>query len=128
MFPKDISSKIFYQFTNDIDEFKTNLQKTLNEYKKDIFDYICENFDEYDYNRCVMQERENFKFEDYREFLEQNYFTVQELNNDQLIRLKHLIEIINYGCHNMDKENNVAFRTSGFCFDNNKKLVIFNER
>ena len=109
-FPKDVSKKIYIEFVEDIDEFKTNSKEKINKYRNEIYDFIRDTFDEYDYKRCMCH---NIIF---------------RVTEEVIIRLIHLKNLIDCGCCNMDKESNITFSRSGFCFDNDTNLVIFNNR
>ena len=53
---------------------------------------------------------------------------IKTLSKSEILELLVLMNLIQKGIGNMDKESMVVFNASGFCYDANGKLVIFNER
>ena len=54
---------------------------------------------------------------------------IDKCDSNMTIWLINLIKLIKkQKIHNMDKETMVDFDSSGFCWNKDKKLVIFNER
>ncbi len=106
-----------------------------------IFDFITENMTSYDLSRNdddakwkFVDEYDSDDDSDVEEELNYDAFKkfqlvqLESLSEPELFNLVLLMNMINNGISIMDKECMVAFDSSGFCFDKNGKLVIFNER
>lgn len=130
IFPRDISDLIYNGFLNDIDEFATDSITIVENYKRRIFCYICENFTQEDYNRCMhtcMDCNNAWDFGAYCQFIDYNRKIIFDLNKRQVFKLMNLIALIENDMLACDKEDYMAFPISGFCY-NREGLIIFNER
>ena len=124
--PKDLSLKIYKDFLNDLDDFKTNSSRIINHYRDLLFDFICEKMNKDEYERCRKIFPDEWKM-DYYHFINHNRNKLNECSEKNIIRLMHIMTMIKENMWNMDLESCVPFQTSGFCFTNNC-LVLFNYR
>lgn len=70
-----------------------------------------------------------FEFASIDALYEFNDKIIDKLNPTKLLEVICLIKLINKrGLKNMDKESFVVWDASGFCWNNKKELVLFNER
>lgn len=136
-FPKDLSKKIYNEFVDDYEGFIRNTNDKIYEYKKVIYEFVKQNFDDYDFERFIFKNYSQQNILDgylpphknINEFIEYNKNVINKLENKEVYFLMQLIDRINYkSICNMDKEHMTSFRTSGFYWDKDGKLVIFNER
>lgn len=112
-------------------------------YKSYIYNFIKEKFTknslervktQYSYWKKSADEdgreiHNNWDFNDYEEFSLFNKRVVNGLNEDDVdLLLKMINNINNKKFDLMDKESMTAFRGSGFCYNSDGKLIIFNER
>ena len=65
---------------------------------------------------------------DYEIFKKKQHEYINKLNLKQLKELKCLMKMIKSGICIMDKEDMVTFNASGFCFNSEGKIIVFNER
>lgn len=92
-----------------------------------LYEYICDRMDSYDLERAESDDT-NWNFEDYVEFKKWQKKCLKSKSEKELERLLVLMELIEDGIGNMDKESMAVFTASGFCFDKTGTLVIFSER
>jgi len=94
--------------------------------KKIIKKFVKSTIDDYDIERTDMDE---WHFKDIDALYEFNDIIINNLDDTMVMWLCQLIKYIKKDkiC-NMDKETMVPFPTSGFCWNLEGKLVIFNER
>lgn len=101
----------------------------LTDSKKSIFEFIKSTVSVYDFER---QKEENLKYgfriRSYHVFLDYQRLFLALIDNEEVGRLNTLIFMINRGLKKMDKECMVAFPVTGFGFDMNGELIIFNDR
>lgn len=98
----------------------------MNKYKKKIKNFIRETIDDYDIERT---EFDSWDFKSINELYKLNDKMVDTCDDALILWLAYLIKLIKQEkINNMDKESMVEFTTSGFCWNKNKELVLFNER
>ena len=98
----------------------------MNKYKKEIKNFIRETIDDYDIERTDF---DSWKFKNINELYRLNDKMVDTSEDVLIIWLTYLIKLIKQEkVKNMDKESMVNFTTSGFCWNKDKELVLFNER
>jgi len=98
----------------------------MKNYKNKIKEFIRKNISDNDIERTDF---ESWGFQDIDELYELNDKMVDKCDSNMTIWLINLIKLIKkQKIHNMDKETMVDFDSSGFCWNKDKKLVIFNER
>ena len=98
-----------------------------------IYDFIVSRFRESDLERYNMMRREEYKefgfgFGTIENFRTKQRAFLKNSDDDTIEHLRIMKLLIEKGTMSMDKERMVPFRTSGFCFDTEGKIVIFNER
>ena len=101
-----------------------------------IYDFIVSTFGKYDLDRYNDrfrndEERKQFGFDfgSMANFRAVQKKFVDEANEKMIVKLEALMLLIKTDEVNlMDKESMVPFPASGFCFDTEGKLIVFNER
>lgn len=97
--------------------------------KQAIVDFIIKHFTVYDFERSnsLNNGDDGIYFGNYDELIEYQRKALEPMSEGQIASLEMLILMIPT-MNNMDKESMVVFETSGFVFNKNAKIVIFNER
>ncbi len=100
---------------------------TTNETKINIlYNFIINNMNEYDLER---NDGDFYEFTDYEKFCKFQKNHLGTLDENYIMKLFNLMDLmINHDIQVMDKESMVTMNASGFCFNSDGKLVIFNER
>jgi hypothetical protein len=99
--------------------------KDIQYYKNFLIKFINDGIDEYELERITESDL-NFKnYDDFKEFQTKH---IESIDKKEINRLIVLINFIRSGMFIMDKESMVAFESSGFCFNSDGKLIVFNER
>ena len=94
--------------------------------RKLIKDFVFSTMEEYDLER---DDEYELGFKTYNAFKKKNNEMIKLCTNDDIIWLTGLIDRINNNkLRNMDKQYMIPFETSGFCWNKEGNLVIFNER
>lgn len=99
---------------------------------KTIYAFIKANFSEYDLQRSSelsdSDYNNDFPFQTIEKFRKHQKAYLRKLHEEELDELIALISLIKKGLKNMDKESMSGFDSSGFCFDKNGQITLFNER
>ena len=97
--------------------------------RKAIKEFVLSKVDKYDIERFRQNDSTELQFKDMKDFKRWNEDAIDDLPPSTLATVKGLMQLIESGkiC-NMDKESSVNFPTSGFCWNLDGKLVIFNEQ
>jgi hypothetical protein len=96
---------------------------------KTVYAFIKRRFDDYDLERAKQRREPEWDFKSIEKFYKHQKACLKKLDETSLDRLIMLMKMIQEGgMMNMDKESMVSFSTSGFFFDKEEKLTVFNER
>lgn len=100
---------------------ENDTKQTIRLYRK-----IVSSYPEEDLLRANEQEN-GLGFEDYKHFCKMQIRMLRRANHNKYFNWL-LRQIARQEIKVMDKESNVAFYMSGFCYDACKEIVFFNER
>jgi hypothetical protein len=94
-----------------------------------VKEFVLSKVNKFDIERFHQQESKDLLFKNLKDFKRWQQDAIDDLAPSTLATVKGLMDMIQAGkIHNMDKESCVDFSTSGFCWNLESKLVIFNER
>ena len=97
--------------------------------RKEIQQFVISKVNKYDLERFRELDSTALAFKNLKDFKRWNEDAIDDLAPSTLATVKGLMQMIQAGkVHNMDKESCVDFPSSGFCWNLDSKLVIFNER
>ena len=98
--------------------------------KAAIFKFVLARMDDFDLERCrEMGDREDETFASLADFRQWNKDCIDKLTSEQVECVQGVMQLIQKKqLSNMDKEGWVVFPSSGFFWNREGQMVVFNER